>query len=210
MNFQKLLFICGLEQSRRDLLQMILPIGEKIIFTLKNPTKIVIKMKLSITLDTLTARILKLSSDSQSRIEPTPFYSWWDPTDCLADPAVAPVTHEIPPDHEFQFFHFVMFCLSVSMIKQFLLHSCPDAFTSRIIMASSSRTIHALHNAIFLNDFPICSTGILAAPIGMHNGSADFREPQIRMFQRFTTQFGTHMIRHRQTHWQQVIAVKNR
>ena len=32
MNFQKLLFICGLEQSRRDLLQMILPIGEKIIF----------------------------------------------------------------------------------------------------------------------------------------------------------------------------------
>ena len=32
MNFQKLLFIRGLEQSRRDLLQMILPIGEKIIF----------------------------------------------------------------------------------------------------------------------------------------------------------------------------------
>ena len=34
-------------------------------------------LKLSITLDTLTARILKLSSNSQSRIEPTPFYSWW-------------------------------------------------------------------------------------------------------------------------------------
>lgn len=30
-------------------------------------------LKLSITLDTLTARILKLSSDSQSGIEPTPF-----------------------------------------------------------------------------------------------------------------------------------------
>ena len=39
-------------------------------------------LKLSIVLDTLTARILKLSSDSQSRIEPTPFYSWWDSTDC--------------------------------------------------------------------------------------------------------------------------------
>ena len=38
-------------------------------------------LKLSITLDTLTARIMKLSSDSQSRIEPTPFYSWWDTTD---------------------------------------------------------------------------------------------------------------------------------
>ena len=37
-----------------------------------------------------------------------------------------------------------------------------------------------------------------------------FHISQIRMFQRFTVQFGTHMIRHRQTHWQQVIAVKNR
>ena len=58
-------------------------------------------MKLSITLDTLTARILKLSSDSQSRIEPTPLYSRRKPTDCRADPAVAPVAHEISPDHRF-------------------------------------------------------------------------------------------------------------
>ena len=58
-------------------------------------------MKLSITLDTLTARILKLSSDSQSGIEPTPFYSWWNPADCRADPAVAPVAHKISPDHRF-------------------------------------------------------------------------------------------------------------
>jgi len=52
-------------------------------------------LKLSITFDTLTARILKLSSDSQSRIEPVPFYSWWDATDRRADSAVAPVAHEI-------------------------------------------------------------------------------------------------------------------
>ena len=58
-------------------------------------------LKLSITLDTLTARILKLSSDSQSRIEPTPFYSWWEPTDCRADSAVTPVAHKISPDHRF-------------------------------------------------------------------------------------------------------------
>ena len=58
-------------------------------------------MKLSITLDTLTARILKLSSDSQSGIEPTPFYSWWNPADCRADPAVAQVAHKISPDHRF-------------------------------------------------------------------------------------------------------------
>ena len=58
-------------------------------------------MKLSITLDTLTARILKLSSDSRSRIEPTPFYSWWNTADRRADSAVAPVAHEISPDHRF-------------------------------------------------------------------------------------------------------------
>ena len=143
-------------------------------------------MKLSIPLDTLTARILKLSSDSQSRVEPTPFYSWWNPANRRADPAVAPVTHEIPPDHEFQFFYFVMFCLSAPMIKQFLFHPCPDAFTSRIIMASPSSTVHTLHNAIFLNDCPIYSTGVLAAPIGMHNGSSNLRIPQIRIFQCFT------------------------
>ena len=59
------------------------------------------EMKLSITLDTLTARILKLSSDSQSGIVPAPFYSWWNTTDCRADSAVAPVAHEISPDHRF-------------------------------------------------------------------------------------------------------------
>ena len=61
----------------------------------------IVNLKLSITLDTLTARILKLSSDSQIRIEATPFYSWWDPTDCRADSAVAPVAHEISPDDRF-------------------------------------------------------------------------------------------------------------
>lgn len=58
-------------------------------------------LKLSIILDTLTARILKLSSNSQSRIEPVPFYSWWDTTDRRADSAVAPVAHKISPDHRF-------------------------------------------------------------------------------------------------------------
>ena len=147
--------------------------------------------------------------DGNRCVESLPLYSRRKPTNGRADPAVAPVTHEIPPDHEFQFFHFVMFCLSAPVIKQFFFHPCPNAFISRIIMASSSRTVHALHNAVFLNDCPICSTGVLAATVGMHNGSADFRKPQIRMFQRFTAQFRTHMICHRQTHWQQIVAVKN-
>ena len=68
---------------------------------LQIPVNTLYGLKLSITLDTLTARILKLSSDSQSRIEPVPFYSWWDATDRRADSAVAPVAHEISPDHRF-------------------------------------------------------------------------------------------------------------
>ena len=58
-------------------------------------------LKLSITLDTLTARILKLSSDSQSGIEPAPFYSRGNPADCRADSAVTPVAHKISPGHRF-------------------------------------------------------------------------------------------------------------
>ena len=57
----------------------------------KGKSILLITLKLSITLDTLTARILKLSSDSQSRIEPVPLYSWWNTTDRRADSAVAPV-----------------------------------------------------------------------------------------------------------------------
>lgn len=53
-------------------------IGTSIDFTFIN----IIAVKLSITLDTLTARILKLSSDSHSRIVPAPLYSWWKPADC--------------------------------------------------------------------------------------------------------------------------------
>ena len=59
------------------------------------------KVKLSITLDTLTARVLKLSSNSQSGIEPMPFYSRGNPADCRADSAVTPVAHKISPDHRF-------------------------------------------------------------------------------------------------------------
>ena len=158
----------------------------------------------------LAKKIGAVNAANELQIPVNTLYGWRNPADCRADPAIAPVTHEIPPDHEFQLFHFVMFCLLALMIKQFLFHPCPNAFTSRIIMTSSPGTVHTLHNAIFLNDCPIYSTGILAAAVGMHNGSADFRETQIRMVQCFTAQFGTHMIRYCQTYWQQIVAVKNR
>ena len=143
------------------------------------------RVKLSITLDTFPTRIMKRSVRQQPlRRIFAALQQEEAPANGRADPAVAPVTHEIPPDHEFQFLHFVMFCLSAPMIKQFLFHPCSDAFTSRIIM-------HLLPAR-----FMLCTM--------------DFRESQIRMFQRFTAQFGTHMIRHCQAHWQQIVAVKNR
>ena len=55
---------------------------ERIIQTvIDNEEKYFYLMKLSITLDTLPARILKLSSDSHSRIESAPFYSRRDTAD---------------------------------------------------------------------------------------------------------------------------------
>ena len=74
---------------------------------------------------------------------------------------------------------------SSSVIKQFLLHSCPYTLASCIIMASSSSTVHALDNAVFLDSSSVCSTCILAAAVGMHNGSANIRIPQARIFQCF-------------------------
>ena len=56
----------------------------------------------------------------------------------------------------------------------------------------------------------IRSTGILAAAVGMHNGSANLRIPQARSFQCFTAQFGSHMVCHGKTIWHQIIAIKNR
>ena len=63
---------------------------------------VLLAMKLSITLNTLTARIMKLSSDSQSRIEPTPFYSWWDTTDRRADSYDLPWQDHLASGHSNQ------------------------------------------------------------------------------------------------------------
>ena len=108
LNFQQILSISTTKIQQKP----VQPLSKNAIRTLlRQPNTSTLKgrrdatilcvLKLSITLDTLTARILKLSSNSQSRIEPAAFYSWWNTTDCRADSAVAPVAHEISPDHRF-------------------------------------------------------------------------------------------------------------
>ena len=49
--------------------------------SIQMPEDLLLKMILSIKLDTLTARILKLSSDGHSRIEFAPLYSGRKPAD---------------------------------------------------------------------------------------------------------------------------------
>ena len=51
-------------------------------FADNKPSSEVQEVILSIKLDTLTARILKLSSDCHSQIVPAPLYSRRKPTDC--------------------------------------------------------------------------------------------------------------------------------
>ena len=82
-------------------------------------------------------------------------------------------------------FNRIIFGSSSSVIKQLLLHSCPYTFTSCIIMASSSGTVHALNNAVFLDSSSVRRTCIPAAPIGMYNCSANIRIPQVCIFQCF-------------------------
>ena len=74
-------------------------------------------------------------------------------------------------------FNRIIFGSSSSVIKQLLLHSCPYTFTSCIIMASSSCTVHTLDYVIFLDSGSVRRTCILAAPIGMYNCSANIRIP---------------------------------
>ena len=142
------------------------------------------RVKLSITLDTLTARILKLRSDSQSRIEPTPFYSWWNTTDRRADSAVAPVAHKVSPNHCFQFGYGEVLRFSAPVVEKLFFHSCPYAFTPCIVMTSATGTVHTLNNAAFLQRVSVFGTGILASSVGMNNRSTDFRVVQARIFNR--------------------------
>ena len=80
-------------------------------------------MKLSISLDTFSERILKLSSSRQCSIESLPLYSRWNSTYRRTDSAVAAVTHKISPNRRFQFLNCIIICFSATRSYFFKTHS---------------------------------------------------------------------------------------
>lgn len=70
------------------------------------------------------------------------------PTVGRADPPVVPVTDEISPNKNSQLIRGQAFRI-VAVIEKLAFHSGPHAFTSSIIVAPATITVHALYNAIF-------------------------------------------------------------
>ncbi len=80
-----------------------------------------------------------------------------------ADSSVGPVTHKISPDHGLQLFHSVVLRLVLTAVEQLFFHSCPHTFTACIIMTSSTGTVHALNDPIFLYSSSVLFACILTA-----------------------------------------------
>ena len=93
------------------------------------------------------------------------------PTVGRADPPVVPVTDEISPNKNSQLIRGQAFRI-VAVIEKLAFHSGPHAFTSSIIVAPATITVHALYNAIFRKRLTVGFTGILSSSVGVHNGTS--------------------------------------
>ena len=100
------------------------------------------------------------------------------PTVGRADPPVVPVTDEISPNKNSQLIRGQAFRI-VAVIEKLAFHSGPHAFTSSIIVAPATITVHALYNAIFRKRLTVGFTGILSSSVGVHNGTSQIRMRQI-------------------------------
>ena len=88
------------------------------------------------------------------------------PTVGGADPPVVPVTDEISPNKNSQLIRGQAFRI-VAVIEKLAFHSVPHAFTSSIIVAPATSTVHALYNAIFVPSGIPNSLAALAPPISL-------------------------------------------
>lgn len=109
------------------------------------------------------------------------------PTVGRADPPVVPVTDEISPNKNSQLIRGQAFRI-VAVIEKLAFHSGPHAFTSSIIVAPATITVHALYNAIFRKRLTVGFTGILSSSVGVHNGTSQIRMRQIGIIQCMLTQ----------------------
>ena len=77
---------------------------------------------------------------------------------------MVPIADEVSPNEGFQFLY-VHFLSMVTPIEEFLFHPRPHALAAGIVMASSSRAVHALKNSVFLNTFTTGSAGVLRSAV---------------------------------------------
>lgn len=87
----------------------------------------------------------------------------------------------------------------VAVIEKLAFHSGPHAFTSSIIVAPATITVHALYNAIFRKRLTVGFTGILSSSVGVHNGTSQIRMRQIGIIQCMLTQSCLHVCFHCQS-----------
>ena len=104
------------------------------------------------------------------------------PTISRADPPVIPVTDEISPNENLQFLCGHSFRI-VAVIEKLAFHSGPHAFTSGIIMAPATSTVHALNNTVFCQSLTIGFTGILCSSVRVYNSPSQIRICQIGIIQ---------------------------
>ena len=117
-------------------------------------------MILSILVDTFSQRYHFLCSQAQRLVVSLTLNHRRKPTVGRADPPVVPVTDEISPNKNSQLIRGQAFRI-VAVIEKLAFHSGPHAFTSSIIVAPATITVHALYNAIFRKRLTVGFTGIL-------------------------------------------------
>ena len=118
------------------------------------------RMILSISVDTFLQGYQCLSSRSQRFVISLPFYHRRKPFISRAYPPVIPIADEISPDNGFYFIHGHFLCIMPS-IEELLFHSCPHAFTPRIVMTTSPSAVHTLKNTVFCDTPAVGCAGIL-------------------------------------------------
>ena len=144
-------------------------------------------MILSILVDTFISKISFPMQPAQRLVVSLTLNHRRKPTVGRADPPVVPVTDEISPNKNSQLIRGQAFRI-VAVIEKLAFHSGPHAFTSSIIVAPATITVHALYNAIFRKRLTVGFTGILSSSVGVHNGTSQIRMRQIGIIQCMLTQ----------------------
>lgn len=81
-----------------------------------------------------------------------------------AYPPVVPIADKVSKDEGFQFLYRKTFYI-IPSIDELALHSRPHTFTTDIVMAAPSRSVHALADVVFGDGFAVSFTRILRSTV---------------------------------------------